>query len=149
VYSVAESYQLPFATRRLRFETDIDDITLRGDRGKLRLVIDNLLSNAVKFTPEAGTIRVQARAEGPDLLIDVTDSGPGIPPEERERIFEPFFQGTTPQGGLVRGTGIGLSVVQEFVRAHGGRIELVDGDRPGAHFRVHLPLGANSVSPAS
>ena len=149
VYSVAESYQLPFATRRLRFETDIDDITLRGDRGKLRLVIDNLLSNAVKFTPEAGTIRVQARAEGPDLLIDVTDSGPGIPPEERERIFEPFFQGTTPQGGLVRGTGIGLSVVQEFVRAHGGRIELVEGDRPGAHFRVHLPLGANSVSPAS
>ena len=59
--------------------------------------------------------------------------------EERSRVFDAFYQGATPQGGLVRGTGIGLSVVQEFVQAHGGTIELVDGEFTGAHFRVRLP----------
>jgi two-component system sensor histidine kinase GlrK len=73
-------------------------------------------------------------------VLDVADTGPGIPLEERPRIFEAFYQGATPQGGLVRGTGIGLSVVQEFVLAHGGNIEIVDGEFPGAHFRVRLPL---------
>jgi two-component system sensor histidine kinase GlrK len=62
-----------------------------------------------------------------------------VPPAERARIFEAFYQGATPHGGLVRGTGIGLSVVQEFVQAHGGTIELVDGEFPGAHFRLRLP----------
>jgi two-component system sensor histidine kinase GlrK len=74
-------------------------------------------------------------------VIEVADTGPGIPAEERARIFEAFYQGATPHGGLVRGTGIGLSVVQEFVQAHGGTIEIVDGEFPGAHFRVRLPIG--------
>jgi two-component system sensor histidine kinase GlrK len=140
VHAVTESYQLPLTTHRLRLETSIEDITLRADRTRLRLVIDNLVSNAIKFSPEGGTIHVRAGVEGTEAVIDVADAGPGIASEERVRIFEPFFQGATPQGGLVRGTGIGLSVVQEFVHAHGGRVELVDGDLPGAHFRVHLPL---------
>ena len=74
------------------------------------------------------------------VVIDVADTGPGIPSEERGKIFEAFYQGATPQGGLVRGTGIGLSVAQEFVQAQGGTIEIVDGAFPGAHFRVRLPL---------
>jgi two-component system sensor histidine kinase GlrK len=141
VHSVIASYQLPIAARRLHLETDIGEVSLRADGGKLRLVVDNLLSNAVKFTPEDGTIRIAAKSDGSDAVIDVVDSGPGIPADERERIFEPFFQGTTPQGSLVPGTGIGLSVVREFVVAHGGRIDLIsDGELPGAHFRVRLPL---------
>ena len=72
-------------------------------------------------------------------MIDVADTGPGIPLDERAKIFEAFYQGATPHSGLVRGTGIGLSVVQEFVQAHGGTIEIVDGEFPGAHFRVRLP----------
>jgi two-component system sensor histidine kinase GlrK len=145
VNSVVESYQLPITSRRLRLETNIEDLALRADRAKLRLVIDNLLSNAVKFAPEDGTIRIDARRHGEEMVLDVADSGPGVPPEERERIFEPFFQGATPQGGLVRGTGIGLSVVQEFVLAHGGRVELVEGALPGAHFRVRLPLAVGAA----
>jgi two-component system sensor histidine kinase GlrK len=76
------------------------------------------------------------------VVIDVADTGPGIPPEQREKIFQAFYQGPTPQGGLVRGTGIGLSVAQEFVQAQGGTIEIVDGEFPGAHFRVRLPARA-------
>jgi two-component system sensor histidine kinase GlrK len=60
--------------------------------------------------------------------------------DERARIFEAFYQGATPQGGLVRGTGIGLSVVQEFVHAHDGTVEILDGEFPGAHFQVRLPV---------
>ena len=67
-------------------------------------------------------------------------AGPGVPAEERKRIFEAFYQGKTPQGGHVKGTGIGLSVVTEFVNAHGGSIEILEAPTGGAHFRVRLPL---------
>ena len=147
VQSVAESYRLQVGTRRLRLGIEVPDLALRADRAKLRLVIDNLLSNAVKFTPEDGTIRVDARADGEHVIIRVSDSGPGIAAEERGRIFEPFFQGTNMERGLVPGTGIGLSVVREFVEAHGGHIELVASDGPGSLFEVRLPLDPATQSP--
>jgi two-component system sensor histidine kinase GlrK len=108
----------------------------------LKLILDNLISNAVKFTPDDGTITVRAKTDDGRgrLVLDVADTGPGIPASERDRIFDAFYQGATPQGGLVRGTGIGLSVVQEFVHAHGGTVEIVEGEFPGAHFQVHLPM---------
>ncbi len=145
VESAIEPYQLQLGARRLKLELAIDDVEVVADRAKLRLVLDNLVSNAVKFTPDDGTITVRARLDGGDLAIDVADTGPGIPPDERTRVFEAFYQGQTPQGGLVRGTGIGLSVVHEFVQAHGGTIEMADGDFPGAHFRVRLPLAGQSA----
>jgi two-component system sensor histidine kinase GlrK len=102
--------------------------------------MDNLLSNAVKFTPRGGTISIAARSERSQLVLEVMDSGPGIPAEERTRIFEAFYQGKAPQGGHVKGTGIGLSVVTEFVNAHGGSIQILESKAGGAHFRVRLPL---------
>jgi len=148
VKSAIETYQLPINARSLRLDLQVPDLALMADREKLQLILDNLISNAVKFTPDGGTITLRAAYDDPgrNLVFDVADTGPGIPLEERPRIFEAFYQGATPQGGLVRGTGIGLSVVQEFVHAHGGSIELVDGEFPGAHFRVLLPL---TPSPAS
>ena len=139
VREAVETYQLPITAHRLRVEQQVPDLPFTGDRAKLRLILDNLVSNAVKFTPDGGTITVRAHRDGDDVLIEVADTGPGVPLHERTRIFDAFYQGETPQGGLVRGTGIGLSVVQEFVQAHGGMIELVDGQFPGAHFRVRLP----------
>jgi len=75
-------------------------------------------------------------------VVDFADSGPGIPPQERERIFEPFYTGSTPQAGPLKGSGIGLSIVAEFVAAHGGKVELVQGELPGAHFRISFPATA-------
>ena len=142
VKSAIETYQLPINAHRLRLDLQVDDLALQADRAKLKLILDNLISNAVKFTPDDGTITVRARTDGgdADLVLDVADTGPGIPSSERDRIFDAFYQGATPQGGLVRGTGIGLSVVQEFVHAHGGTVEIVEGEFSGAHFRVRLPV---------
>jgi two-component system sensor histidine kinase GlrK len=140
VKSVLENQQLTLVGQRVRLDVQVEDLTPTADRGKVRLILDNLLSNAIKFTPRGGTIGIHARAEREQLILDVMDSGPGIPPDERTRIFEAFYQGKTPQGGHVKGTGIGLSVVTEFVNAHGGSIEILEAKSGGAHFRVRLPL---------
>ena len=139
IKTVLENQQLTLVAQRVRLDVQVEDLTPMADRGKLRLILDNLLSNAIKFTPRGGTISIHARKEREQLLIDVMDSGPGIPADERNRIFEAFYQGKTPQGGHVKGTGIGLSVVTEFVNAHGGSIEILEA-KTGAHFRVRLPL---------
>jgi two-component system sensor histidine kinase GlrK len=140
IKSVLENQQLTLVAQRVRLDVQVEDLTPLADRPKLRLILDNLLSNAIKFTPRGGTISIHARREREQLVIDVVDSGPGIPPDERNRIFEAFYQGKTPQGGHVKGTGIGLSVVTEFVNAHGGSIEILEAATGGAHFRVRLPL---------
>ena len=77
-------------------------------------------------------------------MIDFADTGPGVSAKERERIFEAFYTGSAPQAGHFRGTGIGLSIVAEFVAAHGGRVELMQGEFGGAHFRIHLPIDTNA-----
>src|SRR5208283_3495209 len=137
---VLENQQLTLVAQRVRLDVQVEDLTPLADRAKVRLILDNLLSNAIKFTPRGGTISINARAEREQLVLDVMDSGPGIPQEERKRIFEAFYQGKTPQGGHVKGTGIGLSVVTEFVNAHGGSIEILEAPAGGAHFRVRLPM---------
>jgi two-component system sensor histidine kinase GlrK len=81
-----------------------------------------------------------------NLVLDIGDTGAGIPTDERAAIFEAFYSGKAPQSGHLKGTGIGLSVVSEFVQAHGGSVEIVDGIFKGAHFRVRLPLIAATES---
>ena len=149
VAAAIEAYQLPVAARRLRIDLAVDDLEVNADRARLRLILDNLLSNAVKYSPDGATITLRAQRDGDDLVVEVADQGPGIPADERARIFEAFYQGPAAAGALVRGTGIGLSVVQEFVQAHGGTVELVDGEFTGAHFRVRLPGVAAGVTQAS
>ena len=147
VKSVLENQQLTLVAQRVRLDVQVEDLTPLADRAKVRLILDNLLSNAIKFTPRGGNIAIHARREREQLVLDVTDSGPGIPPDERKRIFEAFYQGKTPQGGHVKGTGIGLSVVTEFVNAHGGAIEILEAKAGGAHFRVRLPLRQAAILP--
>jgi two-component system sensor histidine kinase GlrK len=147
IKSVLENQQLTLVAQRVRLDVQVEDLTPLADRAKVRLILDNLLSNAIKFTPRGGNISIHARREREQLVIDVMDSGPGIPPDERNRIFEAFYQGKTPQGGHVKGTGIGLSVVTEFVNAHGGSIEILESPAGGAHFRVRLPLRHSAPVP--
>ncbi|MGC4027536.1 MAG: HAMP domain-containing sensor histidine kinase [Steroidobacteraceae bacterium] len=139
VKQIIENQQLALLAQRVRLEVSVEDLTLGADRGKMRLILENLLSNAVKYTPRSGTIFIRARAQDADLLLEVGDTGPGIPPEERRQVFDAFYTGKAPSGN-VKGTGIGLSVVMEFVAAHHGRIDIIDGEWPGAHFCIRMPL---------
>ena len=100
---------------------------------------DTLLRTAVKFTPAGGSVAVRARASGGEALIEVIDSGPGVPADERDSIFDSFFRGRAKGGGRIAGSGLGLAIAREFVEAHGGRISVLD-ENGGAHFCVALPL---------
>jgi two-component system sensor histidine kinase GlrK len=144
VKQVLENQQLTLLSQRVRLDVRVDDLTLVADRGKIRLILENLVSNAVKYSPKGGTIHLQARAAGAQLVLDVADSGPGIPLEDRAHVFDAFYTGPAARGTAVKGTGIGLSVVLEFVAAHGGTVQIVDGQYPGAHFRITMPLRATS-----
>jgi two-component system sensor histidine kinase GlrK len=140
IEKVAADHGLAMMAKNIKLELSLADPAVSGDEEKLTAIVDNLLSNAVKFSPYEGVIRVRlSRGEGLAVL-DVVDSGPGIDPEERDKVFEPFYQGRIAPEGYVKGTGIGLSVVAEYVKLHNGTIQVVDGVDGGAHFRVSIPL---------
>jgi two-component system sensor histidine kinase GlrK len=142
VKQVLENQQLTLLSQRVRLDVRVDDVTLVADRSKIRLILENLVSNAVKYSPKGGTIHLKARNTGSQFILDVADNGPGIPPEDRAHVFEAFYTGRAAKSTAVKGTGIGLSVVLEFVSAHGGTIEIVDGEFPGAHFRITMPINS-------
>ena len=138
---VIEDQKLTLRAKRLTVDLDVADVTLPADFDKLRIILDNLLSNAIKFSPFGGVIHVAARAAGEWAEFEVADEGPGIAPEDRGHVFDPFYQGRRTAEGLIGGTGIGLSVVREYAAAHGGDAEVVDDpSRRGARLRVRLPL---------
>jgi two-component system, NtrC family, sensor histidine kinase GlrK len=139
VEEVLADHQAVLLKKRVRLERQLDPLVCRGDRERLRTVVDNLVSNAAKYTPLGGVLQVKLKATPAGLALEVADSGPGVPEAEREQIFEPFFQGSRPAPGPIKGTGLGLSIAREFVDAHGGTLELVEAGQRGARFRVTLP----------
>ncbi len=147
VKQVLENQQLTLLSQRVRLDVRIEDVTLIADRSKVRLILENLVSNAVKYSPKGGTIHLRARNTGDHLELDVADSGPGIPMEDRAHVFEAFYTGRASKSSQVKGTGIGLSVVLEFVSAHGGTVQIVDGEFPGAHFRIRMPNRPTDTEP--
>lgn len=108
----------------------------------LRTAIDNLVSNAIKFSPERGRLRVEL-CEPRDgvVVVAIEDDGPGVPAEERDAIFESFYQGRATFTHGVRGTGLGLSIAREYVQAHGGEVSMEDGER-GARAVIRLEVRA-------
>ncbi|HEX2586486.1 MAG TPA: ATP-binding protein [Steroidobacteraceae bacterium] len=145
IKSALETHQLTLLAQRIHLELNVEDVELHADRAKLKLILDNLLSNALKYTPRGGTIFIRAGTKQKQLLMDIADTGPGISKAERAAVFDAFYSGRAPVAGHLKGTGIGLSVVLEFVQAHSGTIEIVDGEYPGAHFRVRLPLAPDEA----
>jgi len=148
VERVVADHSLAIRSRGLTMDLSVQDVMISADPEKLRVVLDNLISNAVKFSPTGSAIQIVGRVDSEVIQLEVIDQGPGIAPADRERIFEPFFQGRNEGAGPVRGTGIGLSVVKEYVFGHGGSIEVVDS-RKGAHLRVRLPLAGSGEKAAA
>lgn len=108
------------------------------DPEKIGTVLANLLSNAIRYSPQKGEIRLELSQLPGMVRIDIHDQGVGVAQADRARIFEPFYRGERQPSDVVRGSGIGLSIVHEYIAAHGGHIELLP-DPVGAHFRIEFP----------
>ena len=137
--SVLHDQYLAITNKSLQIELLCPDLMLECDEQKVRTIVDNLLSNAIKYSPQGGPVKIHAGVIDSSVRLDVQDSGPGIDPMDREKIFDAFYQGRKAPQGHIRGTGLGLSIAREYVLAHGGSIELLEIQK-GTCFRITLPL---------
>jgi len=99
-----------------------------------------LVANAVKFTPDGGKVRLVTRREGDAAIVEVTDTGLGIPIAEQPDLFNRFYRGTNAVEGTIPGSGLGLAISQVIAEAHGGAIQLESTPGSGSTFRLALPL---------
>ena len=141
-------HKVAILARQLVLDVSLQPVKMKGDSAKLQTLVDNLLSNAIKFSPEQGCLRVRLDHQAGQAVVEVADAGPGIPEQERRRIFDAFYQGSNSGNGHVRGTGLGLAIAREYAQAHGGYIEVIDSDDQGACLRVVLPLDPAGVQRA-
>jgi signal transduction histidine kinase len=116
---------------------------VRWDEDRMSEVVGNLLSNAFKFTPRGGKVELAAGADRNDIIIEVSDTGAGIPPEQLPRIFQKFYQADNQAKASAKGTGLGLAIAKEIVEAHGGSISAKSIAGRGATFRIILPIAAD------
>jgi len=139
--AATERHRLTLQSRgiQLERELELESLTVQGDRGKLATVIENLLGNAIRFSPAGGTIDVTIHRVDDNVVMTVRDQGPGVAPEDRSNLFQPFYQGHNQPPGALQGTGLGLAIVREYVTAHGGRVRLRESNHEGACFEVVLP----------
>ena len=131
-------------SHELALDLPDEPVIVNGDRDRLAQVVGNLLSNAIKYSPEGGEVRVFVGERSGRAVFSVTDSGLGIPAEDRERVFDKFFRGAA-KTTAVGGTGLGLAVAREIVTTHGGTIEVSSTLGVGSTFTFELPL---SLTPA-
>lgn len=133
-----DAQRLQWRARELTVRISGAPLRMALDPEKIGTALANLLSNAIRYSPLKGTIEI-ALSQPPDrVLIDIRDQGIGVAPLDRDRIFEPFYRGERQPIDGARGSGIGLSIVQEYIAAHGGRIELLPA-QSGTHFRIEFP----------
>jgi len=117
-----------------------EPVTVRGDEARLRQVLANLVSNAGRHTPAGTTVTFTLAQAGPEVVLTVADSGPGIPPAVLPLLFERFARGDESRSRAAGSTGLGLSIVEAVVAAHGGRVSVAS--QPGATvFTLMLPAG--------
>ena len=137
---VLELLQPRAAQARVTLRGELHAATVSGDPHRLHQIAANLVANAVKYTPPGGTVTVTVDHAGGSVRLVVADTGPGIEPDELPHLFDRFWRGRAATG--TPGSGVGLTVVAELVRAHGGRIEVTSTPGTGTTFTVCLPEAA-------
>jgi len=144
ILEAVQSTMRPMAARKridLRVESDGRSPSFPMDAARLKQVLLNLVSNAIKFTPEAGKVWVRADMQDGTVCVEVGDTGPGIPPEEHDRIFLEFHQAPVGTGNdKPEGTGLGLALAKRFVEMHGGRLWVESEAGKGSRFVFTLPI---------
>jgi PAS domain S-box-containing protein len=117
-------------------------VVVTGDPTRLAQVLDNLVSNAIKFTPAGGTVTVRLGRNRSHAVVEVADTGIGIPRDEQPRLFDRFFRASTATERAIKGTGLGLWITRAITEAHGGSIDVESEAGEGTSFRIRLPLAA-------
>jgi signal transduction histidine kinase len=146
VHAAARAIEYALAQRgfRLKIEIEAGLPRLRGDHDALEQALLNLLGNAMKYSGDARDIEVAVRREDGRVAIDVTDHGAGIAAAEQTRIFEKFYRADTPENQHIPGTGLGLALVAQIVKAHGGEVRVRSAAGEGSTFSLLLPLEEES-----
>jgi two-component system sensor histidine kinase GlrK len=151
VRRVIREHKLAAFARMVTFDARLKPVFVIGHAERIRTIVDNLVSNAIKYSPRSGVIRLELGVQQDFAVLDVIDQGRGVDPNERERIFESFYQGKAPTEGRVKGSGLGLAIAREYALAQGGRVEVrerADAAR-GADFRLWLPLASGAEAEAA
>lgn len=131
----------------LDFREGIDDgLEITGDADLLRQCIFNLLSNAIRYNRPNGSVEVAAARSDPWIRLTVTNTGAAIPDDQKDRIFDRFFRGSTSRGRHEDGRGLGLSLAREFARAHGGTVRLAANHPDAITFQLELPIASRPVA---
>jgi len=144
---VADGYTDLAEERRVRLHTELQpQLSLRGDRAQLGLLVSNLLDNALRHTPAKGTVRIRLEAAEGRAVIQVADTGEGIPAGELSRVFERFYRVDKARARQTGGTGLGLAIVRHVAEAHGGTVRVDSELGRGSSFTVSLPLAGPSAS---
>ena len=134
----------------LEAETCGAPVPVAGDAVQLERVLLNLVSNAVKFTPAGGSVRVRAAVVGEEVVVEVVDTGMGVPQAEQDGLFARFFRASNATAAAIPGTGLGLTIVRSIVEHHGGSLSVVSAEGEGTTVTVRLPLlAAGAGRPAS
>lgn len=137
--TVASSFAPRFDGSPVALVVRAEPTRVMGDRGRLEQVATNLVANAHRYT-DSGEVRLVVRCDGADAVLEVADTGVGIPPDDLRHIFTRFWRGDRSRSRATGGAGIGLSIVRELVKAHDGRIDVDSTPGEGSTFRVVLPL---------
>jgi signal transduction histidine kinase len=137
----AQSARAAAQAKHVEVRAEVEPSRVRVDATRMAQAIDNLLANAVKFTPPGGLVRIRVapRPEDGTVVLEVADSGIGIPEEDREHLFERFYRAPAATEGAIPGTGLGLPITKAIVDAHGGSMRVADGIDGGTAFVVVLP----------
>ena len=127
--------------RKQQIETHIeDDCEMFADPGKLAQVCYNIIENAIKYTPDGGKITVSLHKSGRDAVLDISDTGVGIPAEDLPHVFDRFYRVDKARSRETGGTGLGLSIVKQIVRLHAGSVTVASEPNRGTTFTVQLPV---------
>lgn len=119
----------------------VEGAHLYGDTDRLNQVMTNLVQNAIRYSPSGATIRIEARFEGAQLRVSVRDQGPGLAPDEADKVFDRFYQGPTQSARAHKGAGLGLAIVRSVVEAHSGTVGVDAAPDQGATFWFQIPSG--------
>jgi len=123
--------------------TDLEDVTVEGTNSDLSLMVHNLIDNAVRYTPSGGEVRVSLRRGPRTAVVEVEDTGVGIPSRDLDKIFERFYRVDPARSRVTGGTGLGLSIVRHVAESHGGSASVASVLGAGSTFRVEIPLATD------